>query len=1031
MRKTVTILFCDVTGSTALGERLDPESLRRVMNRYFDRMKGIIEGHGGTVEKFIGDAVMAVFGVPLVHEDDALRAVRAAVEMRDALATLNTDLERQFAVAIRARIGINTGEVVTTEPGAGRTLVTGDPVNTAARLEQAAPPGEILLGEPTFRLVRDAVKSEAVESIAARGKADPVAAYRVLEVVAGAAALARRLDSPMVGRGRELRILAEAFDRAVSEGGCHLFTVLGSAGVGKSRLIAEFLGTVADEARVLRGRCLPYGDGITFWPVTEIVKQAAGILDEDPSEAALGRLSRLVQGVDHETTIVERVGQAIGLVRDSAVPQETFWAVRTFLEALAAREPLVVVFDDIQWAEPTFLDLVENVADWSRDAPILLLALGRPELLDHRPTWGGGKMNATSILLEPLSEGECEDLVANLLGRARVPGALADRIATAAEGNPLFVEEMVAVLIDDGLLRQVDGGWEAAGDLAQVKVPPTIQALLSARLDRLSSDERVVLGCAAVEGKVFSLAAVADLCPPSLNPVAREHVMALVRKDLLRPHRGDLGGEAFRFRHLLIRDAAYEAVPKAERAELHERFAGWLERTTGERLQEYEEVLGYHLEQAYRYRAELGSVDDRGRALAERAADRLGAAGRRALARGDLQAARTLLDRAVALLPSEDSTWRELSTELGLVLWQLGELARAAEVLGEVIGSAEAAGDVPAAARARVELRHAEIPQSPDRRTMEEVVREIEADIEALEEAGDQRGLSRAWALRSLVSNMLTDFSGMARYAERAIEHARAAGVFDAELIDAFAAGLLFGPVPATEALDRLERAVALVPPGVVVERAYELGRSHLLALVGDEHEARQAAAAGRALGAELGAGIDRAIASWISAHVEQTFGQSDEAERYFREAERMFRDMGERSFLSTLLCERALLLWEGGPNDEVLALANEGREIASLEDVATQVFWRDVTARILARRGEIAEAERLIEEAQETIEATDALTLRAETLRGVSVVHAAAGRTGEAADALRRAIGLLEAKGAPRLAEQIREELAALQSTS
>ena len=602
----MTVLFCDVSGSTAMGERLDPESTRRVMARYFDAMRGAIEGHGGKVEKFAGDAVMAVFGIPVVHEDDALRAVRAAVDMRRAHDALNEELERDWGVRIVSRMGVNTGEVVT---GEGNTLATGDAVNVAARLEQAAAPGEILVGEATYRLARDAIEVGAAAPVDAKGKSEPVRAYRLLDAKKDAELIPRRLDSPLVGRENELAQLQSAFDHAVSERIAYQFTLLGPAGIGKSRLVRE-LGDRVD-ATLLSSRCLPYGEGITYWPLTEI-----GPLRSD---------------VDFQAN------------RDEIALQTR----RTF-ERLAREQPLVVVFDDLQWAEPTFLDLVDHVTDLARDAPILLVCSARPELLDVRPAWGGGKLNATTMLLEALTEAESAQLVDNLL-LAGVDPATKKRIATAAEGNPLFVEEMLAMVAEDG-----------NGDLA---VPPTIQALLAARLDRISPDERTVLECAAVEGQEFHREALGMLVPASLAERLGDPLQSLVRKDLIRP----AGEQAFRFKHLLLRDAAYEAIPKEQRADLHERFAERVE----EAFPELHEIRGYHLEQAYRNRAELGPVDERGHALARRASALLAAAGKRAFGRADIPATINLFERAVQLLPDGDSEAVALYPDLAAAIGEV------------------------------------------------------------------------------------------------------------------------------------------------------------------------------------------------------------------------------------------------------------------------------------------------------------------------------------------------------------------------
>jgi class 3 adenylate cyclase len=494
VRKTVTVLFSDVTGSTSLGERLDPEAVRRVMARWFEAARGVLERHGGTVEKFVGDAVMAVFGIPVLHEDDALRAVRAAADLRDELDRLNAGLERDHGVQIEVRTGVNTGEVVA---GEGQTLATGDAVNVAARLEQAAAPGEILLGARTLSLVRAAVEAEPVEPLALKGKAEPVPAFRLKSVRRDAPGFARRLDAPMVGRDGELAQLAQAYRRAIEERAPYLFTVLGTAGIGKSRLTYEFLAGVRAEATILRGRCLPYGDGITYWPLSEMLQEAA-------HHELRARLLELLAGEPDAELIAGRLAGTLGAAGPGATSEETAWAARKLFERLARERPLVIVFDDLHWGEPTLLDLVDHLIDWSRGAPILVLCLARPELLEVRPGWGGGKLNATSILLEPLSEEQAVELIEGLLGENPLDAVVRARIADAAEGNPLFVEQMLAMLREDG----------ADVELA---VPPTIQALLAARLDRLGREERAVIGRASVEGKVFHRSAVAELAPDELR----------------------------------------------------------------------------------------------------------------------------------------------------------------------------------------------------------------------------------------------------------------------------------------------------------------------------------------------------------------------------------------------------------------------------------------------------------------------------------------------------------------------------------
>ena len=589
VRKVVTVLFCDVTGSTALGERLDPEQLRGVMSDYFAVARAAIERHGGTVEKFIGDAVMAVFGVPTVREDDALRAVRAALELRDA-------------AQIDVRIGVNTGEVVT---GTGETLVTGDAVNVAARLEQAAGVGEVLIGGPTYALVRDAVDAERVPPIEAKGKSEPVTAYR-LGSVTGEAAFARRTDAPLVGRLRERDQLEDAWERARSERACVQFTILGSAGVGKSRLVAEFLNGL--DGTIVSGRCLSYGDGITYWPVVEAVKQL--LRDEAAPNAAIAAL----------------------LGEGDVVADEIALAVRRLFETSAREHPLVVYFDDLQWAEPTFLDLIEHVTDWARDAPLLVLCSARPELLELRPAWGGGKLNATTVLLEPLTKHETDELIERLLGAAELADGMRERIADAAEGNPLFVEQMLAMVQD------------SVGE--EVTVPPTIQALLAARLDQLPNGERSALERGAVEGQVFHRGAVQALAPDDSSIPAQ--LMGLVRKELVRPTAPTLPeDDAFRFRHLLIRDAAYDASAEGDPGRPARALRAL---ARGKRSADWSSSMRSWATTSSRQRATARSSGSRGGDSLRRPELGLTAAGGRAVFRGDFLAARSLLCRAVDLL---------------------------------------------------------------------------------------------------------------------------------------------------------------------------------------------------------------------------------------------------------------------------------------------------------------------------------------------------------------------------------------------
>jgi class 3 adenylate cyclase/tetratricopeptide (TPR) repeat protein len=1010
-RKTVTVVFTDVVGSTPLGERLDPEALRRVMSRYFQRMREIVERHGGTVEKFIGDAVMAVFGIPTIHEDDALRAVRAAVEMREELSRLNRELEAERGVTIGMRTGVNTGEVVAGDPSRGQTLATGDAINTAARLEQAAGPGEILLGGPTHRLVRDAVRTEPVEPLTLKGKAEPVPAFRLEAVDAGAEAVTRRLDSPMVGRDRERQLLQLAFERAVEDRTCQLATILGPAGVGKSRLIEEFLGSLPDDVAVLRGRCLPYGDGITFWPVVEVVHQAAGITADDLPDVAADRL-RAVVGEAHDAELVQqRVAQVIGLAADSAVPEETFWGIRRFLESLARDRPVTVVFDDIHWGEPTFLDLVEHLADLTRDAAILMCCLSRNELLDARPGWGGGKVNATTVLLEPLSEQQCDELIENLLGRAELNPEARDRIVDAAEGNPLFVEEMLSMLIDDGLLHRDDGHWVAAGDLGAITVPPSIQALLAARLDRLEREERAVVERASVVGRVFYRGAVSELSPEPARPGIAGHLRTLVRRELIRPHVAEFDDETYRFRHLLIRDAAYEAMPKEVRADLHERFAGWLEHVTGERLREYEEIVGYHVEQAFRYRSELGPIDDHGRELARRAGSFLGRAARRASARGDKSGSVNLLTRATDLLPREDPERIRLLPILAENLQETVELSHAGRVIDEAVELAKSTGDEVSEAHATIVSLLQRMATDPTF-LFADALTQLRATHHRMEGVDDE-------GLRQVAEEMLVAFlfwSGRSGEAvqelDRAVEQARGRGATDAQisrLYRSLTGPLVWGVVPVEEGIRRATGILEGISGAGEADLRNALGG--LLAMRGDFEAAHEELSRAHSAMEELGMNLAIA-AGHIPAVANLLSGDPEAVEARLRPGIEELRVAGETGFMSTSASGLAEALYRQGKLEEAEEWTKVSEESAAEDDVASQMQWRSIRGKTVARLGRIEEAEDLAREAVERALATDYLYMQGDCWMALAEVLAVAGNDREAREAAERAADVWQRKG-------------------
>jgi class 3 adenylate cyclase/tetratricopeptide (TPR) repeat protein len=1027
VRKTVTVLFCDVTGSTALGESQDPERLRMVMTRYFDEARSALERHGGKVEKFIGDAVMAVFGVPALHEDDALRALRAAAELRDALGTLNEELERTVGVRIELRTGVNTGDVVAGDPTRDDTFVTGVAVNVAERLERAASPGEILIGEETFRLARDAIRVEPLQPVTLKGRSEPVRAYRLLEVYPGVPAHARRLDSPMVDRPRELALLDEAFQRCVRvpEHACHLFTVLGSAGMGKSRLVAEALRRFGDEATVLKGRCLPYGEGITFWPLLDVVKQATGITDKDAPDEARAKIAAELEREQDAERVADRVVEVIGLAEAGGTAEEGFWGVRKLFEGLAGKRPLIVVFDDLNWAEPTFLDLIEHIADWSRDAPILLVCIARPELLEIRPGWGGGRRNATTIFLEALSEPESEKLIHNLFGGTGNSAEVRARIRDAAAGNPLFIEETVSMLIEDGLLRCEEGGQVIAADPSRVRVPPTIQVLLASRLDQLSADERRVLERGAVEGNVFHRGALEELSDSEERAGVSRCLTNLVRKYLVRPHRASFHGEdAFCFRHPLIREAAYGALPKQVRGELHERYAVWLEQRPGE----YDELLGYHLEQAFRYRREWGLGEERARRLATSAAGHLIAAGRRALAREDVFAGANLLGRSASLLANDDPTRDDVLLELGGALLFAGDFVRADAVLTEAIEAGRRSGDRRLELRSVLERAFLRTLTDPEW-SVGDLRRVSEHAMAELEGLGDDLGVAKAWRRIADSHWMMYRWRDQELAVGRAILYSERAG--DAREATwarmRLAMALYYGPTPVPEAIHQCRQILEQTSEDPVVGPAFLVSLGGLQAMRGRFDEARALLGQGRSLFEELGLKVWVAGMSLVSADVELLAGDAQAAERDLRVAYEALEPMEERGLLSAVAAQLGRALSAQERYTEAERFAEVSEELAHSDDVAAQMLWRTTRAKVLARRRRLEEAENLARQACEITEKTDALNGQGLSLTTLAEVLLLAGREREAAPLLGRALKLFQRKGNVVAATSARETLASL----
>ena len=1010
-RKVVTILFCDLVESTKLAERFDPEALQRLLARYFVGARTIVERHGGTIEKFIGDAVCAVFGMPTVREDDALRGVRAAVELREAVVSLDA----QLGPGLATRIGVNTGEVF----AAGTDLsVAGDAVWTAKRLEEAAPRDGILLGPTTWTLVGGEVDAEQLPPVPLKGKQEQTDVFLLKELRPGVPGAARRLDSPLVGRTREVAELRAALAEAEQLGGPQLVTLLGPAGIGKTRLVRE-LAVGAPHARLLTGRCLPYGDGITYWPLVEVVRHATGLGGDEAAADARDRLARLVGEAPDADRIVDGVAAAVGLGGE-ATPTEIFVAGRRLLEWLARDQPLIVVVDDLQWAEPSFCDFLQYVARESRDAPLVLCCLARPEFLEERPDWTA----ARTIELEPLPAEETRLLISNLLGQAI--GAIAgDRVAAAAEGNPLFVEELLRMLIDEGVLLREDGGWRIAGDPGVVPMPASITALLSARLDRLPRDERLVVERAAVLGEVFSVEALGALVDEGqagdLEPLLR----SLSKKELVRQRPDLRGGDGeWRFGHILVRDAAYAGLPKLTRAQLHERAARSISDTAGELV--VDEIAGYHLAEAVGALVDLDPLDERIPSLSAEAAARLESGARRALARGDRHATAALLERTVSLLDADDPARLGLMVDLAAALKWTGRLDEAEARVRQAADEADAADLRLVAQRARLELADVRWYTAPEEGT-QRLWRAATEGIPVFEREGAFAPLAEAWWAVAEVHLFHCEFEQMRAALERGLEAAQGAGREErARLQHAVGLAAMLGPTPVDEARRLCAQLRDEVEGHAVYAALLQLYEAFLEAQDGRFDDARARAEASRRPMEEFGRRILLGGQRRYAGQIELLAGDAGAAEALLRDGFRTLREFGERGNAASVAAFLARALQALGRDEEADAMAAEALDLGSPEDVEMHVYAQ--LARAGARRatGAVDEAVAIAGHAVDIAERTDASTMRGDALLELGRALREAGTEGDADDAARRALELYEAKRNRVGADTAREFLAA-----
>ena len=965
-RKLATVLFVDLVDSTALVAAADPEVVRRRVQTYFERVSHCVTTHGGIVEKFAGDAVMAAFGIPTAHEDDAERAVRAGLAMLDSVHELE----------LEARIGIESGEVVADESDS--TFATGEAVNVAARLQQAAEPGQVLLGPGAHRLTLGRVEAEDVGPIELKGLEREIWVWRALS--AKSDGTRQMQQAPLVGRDSELELLQNTYDRALRDRRAHLFTIYGEAGVGKSRLAHEF-SHVIEGATVLSGRSLPYGEGITYWPLAEMVKCAAGIADDDPLDVAIEKLRSFCE----DEVVADLLGLASGVleaVQAERSQQEIAWAGREWAQRVAQEQPLVLVFEDIHWAEEPLLELIEHLVTWVREAPLLVIGLARPELLDIRPGWGGGRVRATSIELEPLGPSESEELIDALGGE--LDASERQAVLAKTEGNPLFVEETIRMLAEEGS--------EGIG-----RIPDTLQALIAARIDRLDPDAKTLLQRAAVIGRIFWEGALEHLAPEFESLEAPLDDLRL-REFVLDEERSSIRGEnAYKFKHVLIREVAYSGLSKSARAEHHARFAEWLKERAGEELLE---IRAFHLDRATSLLAELeGAAPVE---LQREAAEALTEAGLRAFAREANRTGRQHFLRALELEPTLRR--RYLAARAADRLSDLPAVSREME---EVLAAAIAEGDGWTQGRALVTLAEAAVLREADVSAAEQM---IDNALEVFE-PDDHNGRYRALRALATIAWMRGDLAKEEQVMLEALELARASEHkgFESEAADELASVYL--------ARLELDRAVPLIEQAILLaeESGSAEARGRALRFAGQLHlqrreldDAEAALEAAREHLAEAGAawslGRTLNFAAWTARHK----GDLAKAERLFRESIRILAPLEDRATLCETQRSLAELLLVQGRVDEAERFALAARETVGPHDISSLASTAMSLGLVRAAQGRDDEAEELLRQAYDTIAETELRVTQCDTLQALTQFLRDRGREDEAAELDARREGVL-----------------------
>lgn len=986
VRKTATVLV----GRLAIAGPADPEMARRAIALARKQAGQIVAKHGGAFVGALGSELVWVFGVPLVKEDDALRALRAAEELR-------TDLRREAAQGgprgLIVRLGLATGEVVAETA----SDVFGEPLNQGLALTQAAEDGEVLLCDATRRLTSGAVRVEPAFS---------GGAWRLLGQVDEAAAAAMGPDSPIVGRDEELAAALRIFGRAAPSGEAHLLTVVGEAGIGKSRFALELAGRLTDRATVLSGRCLSYGEGIALWPLREALMKTAG---GESREA----LRALLADAEDADVIADTIAMSLGLAPAESVAEQMPWAFRRLLEALAAERPLLLVVEDAHWADDVLLDLIDYLIDWLK-APALVLCLARPELLDTRPAWGGGRARVSSLLLPPLGDADAQRLLDRRLGGDRHLSATERvRILETAEGNPLFVEQLLQTSAEDPW-------WDRAAE-----IPGTIQSVLAARLDRLGPGERAFVERAAVIGREFWLSAVIDLLPVQARPSASQHLRSLVHRGLILPAQSILAGEEqLRFHHILIRDVAYRSTPKSLRAELHERFAGWLE-LQGDR---YDEFIGYHLEQAFQYRSELADADAEAFALAEKAGNHFAGAGRRANARGDANTAIKLLSSAEGLFEAGHVERPDVRIDLGTALVECGRFDEAEQVLQKALAQAGGAGAEAVRARVLIELSYLRtlVETGVLAREMEPVA---ERAIRVFSRLGDDEGLSRAWRLIADVKWNQCRCAEMEEVLRRALKHADRAGHRRERpgLLTRLALATAMGPRPVEAGIRRCEAILEEAEDNVKVIALAETLLAFLDATQGRFDQARARWRQTERRLDDVGLPVTKAILQMYPAFIELMAGSPEKAQPALVDAYAVLDRLGERNRLATTSALLARIAYALGRYEEAERYSLIARDASSDDDIGSQVLWRGTWGKTLARMGEVRQAEDLVDSGVAMAGQTDMLMAHGDALCDRAEVLSLLNRSQETERDLRQALALYELKGAQVSVDGVRASLGAL----